>query len=153
VDPRTLERVIPESKRLDGTVRKEKKIRPGFTPQEDVRRFRGTKQAEMDARQLPKGHIIGWAPPGSDRATSNKPVGAGLSKSQKKNQKRKDKRETELSKKIKESWEDDDDDDDEDVPSSSAKKPGSGANSKASPEPSAESEASGLAEKLEDLNL
>ncbi|KAI0092799.1 hypothetical protein BDY19DRAFT_877049, partial [Irpex rosettiformis] len=63
IDPRTLERVIPESRRSDGTVRKEIKIRPGFTPQEDVTRFRGTRQKQMDANALPKGHIIGWAPP------------------------------------------------------------------------------------------
>ncbi|TFK93854.1 hypothetical protein K466DRAFT_450382, partial [Polyporus arcularius HHB13444] len=63
LDPRTLERVIPESRRSDGTVRKERKIRPGFTPQEDVRRFRGTRQAQAEANALPKGHIIGWAPP------------------------------------------------------------------------------------------
>lgn len=61
LDPHTLERIIPESKRPDGTqvsllslqflpvlipisVRKQIKIRPGFTPQEDVRRFRGTDQ-------------------------------------------------------------------------------------------------------------
>ncbi|KAF9498426.1 hypothetical protein BDN71DRAFT_1367117, partial [Pleurotus eryngii] len=62
VDPYTLDRVIPESRRPDGTVRKQLKIRPGFTPQEDVRRFRGTRQAEMDARALPKGHIVGWVP-------------------------------------------------------------------------------------------
>ncbi|KAM5532440.1 hypothetical protein V8D89_013934, partial [Ganoderma adspersum] len=69
LDPRTLERVIPESRRPDGSyvlwlyvarmlsdnaplcfavpqhdaptlVRKQIKIRPGYTPQEDVRRFR-----------------------------------------------------------------------------------------------------------------
>ncbi|KAG1820259.1 uncharacterized protein BJ212DRAFT_1245840, partial [Suillus subaureus] len=60
VDPRTLERVIPESKRSDGTVRKQLKIRPGFTPQEDVSRFRGSRQQAMDATALPKGHILGW---------------------------------------------------------------------------------------------
>ncbi|KAF9006449.1 hypothetical protein BDQ17DRAFT_1171441, partial [Cyathus striatus] len=65
LDPQTLERVIPESRRPDGSVRKQIKIRPGFTPQEDVKRFRGTKQAQMDATTLPKGHIIGWAPPSS----------------------------------------------------------------------------------------
>ncbi|KAI0346757.1 hypothetical protein BDW22DRAFT_1366747, partial [Trametopsis cervina] len=63
VNPRTLERVIPESRRPDGTVRKEIKIRPGYTPQEDVSRFRGTRQKQMEATALPKGHIIGWAPP------------------------------------------------------------------------------------------
>ncbi|PBL02482.1 hypothetical protein ARMGADRAFT_1005845 [Armillaria gallica] len=106
VDPHTLERVIPESRRPDGTIRQQKKIRPGFTPQEDVRRFRGTKQAQMDANVLPKGHIVGWAPPPS---TSNS--GAGdkpLSKSAKKNAKRKEKREEKKSEIIKDSWEDDD---------------------------------------------
>ncbi|KAI0773953.1 hypothetical protein C8Q74DRAFT_1172296, partial [Fomes fomentarius] len=62
VDPRTLERVIPESRRPDGSLRKQIKIRPGYTPQEDVRRFRGTRQAQMDSSQLPKGHVIGWTP-------------------------------------------------------------------------------------------
>ncbi|KAI0028075.1 hypothetical protein K488DRAFT_28363, partial [Vararia minispora EC-137] len=44
VDPRTLDRVIPESRRADGSLRKERRIRPGFTPQEDVARFRSTRQ-------------------------------------------------------------------------------------------------------------
>ncbi|TFL05754.1 hypothetical protein BDV98DRAFT_475510, partial [Pterulicium gracile] len=65
VDPRTLDRIIPQSRRADGTVRKELKVRPGFTPQEDVQRFRGKKQSAMDAIQLPKGHILGWVPPSS----------------------------------------------------------------------------------------
>ncbi|KAG6337369.1 hypothetical protein ID866_1742 [Astraeus odoratus] len=66
VDPRTLERVVPESRRADGSMRKEIKIRPGFTPQEDVSRFRGTRQKAMDTSALPKGHIIGWAPPSAE---------------------------------------------------------------------------------------
>ncbi|KAG7449286.1 uncharacterized protein BT62DRAFT_945425 [Guyanagaster necrorhizus] len=106
IDPQTLERVIPESRRPDGTIRKQIKIRPGFTPQEDVRRFRGTKQAQMDANVLPKGHIVGWAPPPSTSSS-----GAGeksLSKSAKKNAKRKEKREEKKNEIIKDSWEDDD---------------------------------------------
>ncbi|KAK0490956.1 hypothetical protein IW261DRAFT_1556121 [Armillaria novae-zelandiae] len=106
VDPQTLERVIPESRRPDGTIRKQIKIRPGFTPQEDVRRFRGTKQAQMDASALPKGHIVGWTPPPSTSTS-----GAGdkpLSKSAKKNAKRKEKREEKKNEIIKDSWEDDD---------------------------------------------
>ncbi|KAF8342063.1 uncharacterized protein EI90DRAFT_2904169 [Cantharellus anzutake] len=63
VDSQTLERVVPESKRTDGSVRKEIKIRPGFTPQEDVSRFRGTRQKQADKNALPKGYIPGWAPP------------------------------------------------------------------------------------------
>ncbi|KAK0230846.1 hypothetical protein IW262DRAFT_1445163 [Armillaria fumosa] len=109
VDPHTLERVIPESRRPDGTIRKQIKIRPGFTPQEDVRRFRGTKQAQMDATALPKGHIVGWVPP-----PSTSTLGAGdkpLSKSAKKNAKRKEKREEKKNEIIKDSWEDDDEGD------------------------------------------
>ncbi|KAF8191256.1 hypothetical protein BJ912DRAFT_964690 [Pholiota molesta] len=95
LDPQTLERVIPESRRPDGTVRKQIKIRPGFTPQEDVRRFRGTKQAQMDATALPKGHIIGWAPPPKSTAAPSGSEGKALSKSAKKNAKRKEKRDKE----------------------------------------------------------
>ncbi|KAF9649598.1 hypothetical protein BDM02DRAFT_3142231 [Thelephora ganbajun] len=110
VDPRTFERVIPESKRSDGSTRKEIKIRPGFTPQEDVRRFRGTKQQEMDARALPKGHIVGWvAPPSATNNTTGKPSGT-MSKSQKKNEKRKEKKKADIAKKIQENWEDSDED-------------------------------------------
>ncbi|KAK1224418.1 hypothetical protein PQX77_012714 [Marasmius sp. AFHP31] len=107
VDPQSFDRVVPESRRADGSVRKEIKIRPGFTPQEDVKRFRGTRQAQMDANALPKGHIVGWAPPTTKAAESNKP----LSKSAKKNAKRKEKRDEKKTAVIKDSWEDDDEDD------------------------------------------
>ncbi|THV08629.1 hypothetical protein K435DRAFT_959168 [Dendrothele bispora CBS 962.96] len=109
VDPHTLERVVPESKRADGSVRKQLKIRPGFTPQEDVSRFRGSRQAQMDANTLPKGHIIGWVAPSaaaSKEGQGSKP----MSKSAKKNAKRKEKREEKKNEIIKDSWEDDDDD-------------------------------------------
>ncbi|KAJ7904444.1 hypothetical protein B0H14DRAFT_2328394, partial [Mycena olivaceomarginata] len=108
LDPHTLERVIPESKRPDGTVRKQIKIRPGFTPQEDVRRFRGTKQAQQDANALPKGHIIGWAPPPTSQASGS--AAKPMSKSAKKNAKRREKKEV-----VAENWEDDDE-----VPSAAA---------------------------------
>ncbi|KAJ7507728.1 hypothetical protein B0H11DRAFT_2153331 [Mycena galericulata] len=105
LDPQTLERVIPESRRPDGTVRKQIKIRPGFTPQEDVRRFRGTKQAQQDANVLPKGHIIGWAPPPSSQASGSatKP----MSKSAKKNAKRREKKDDKKEELVAENWEDD----------------------------------------------
>ncbi|KAF8897469.1 hypothetical protein BD779DRAFT_1667444 [Infundibulicybe gibba] len=93
VDPQTLERVIPESKRPDGT----------RTPKA------GSKQAQMDATSLPKGHIIGWAPP----PTSNAAAGAGtkpLSKSAKKNAKRKEKREEKKEEPVPENWDDDEQD-------------------------------------------
>lgn len=65
----------------------------------------------MDATALPKGHIIGWAPPPKPTATPN-PT-AGMSKSAKKNAKRKEKREAQRadeSPKVKDNWEDDDED-------------------------------------------
>ncbi|KAI0637790.1 hypothetical protein C8Q77DRAFT_1153506 [Trametes polyzona] len=165
VDPRTLERVIPESRRPDGTVRKQIKIRPGFTPQEDVRRFRGTRQAQMDATALPKGHIIGWVPP-SQTTTVPAPK-AGLSKAQKKNEKRKEKRKEKREEtKVKDSWEDDDEGEGEadggsaaasgaktDKGSHTPEKP----NWAAAPDPKEAAkegaEAEGLADKLEKLEV
>jgi partner of Y14 and mago protein len=99
------------------SVRKQVKIRPGFTPQEDVRRFRGTKQAQMDANVLPKGHIVGWAPPqGATKPTTNDPSNPSTSssttpmtKAAKKNAKRKEKREKEKAEReVPDSWEDND---------------------------------------------
>lgn len=119
VDPQTLERVIPESKRPDGTVRKQIKIRPGFTPQEDVRRFRGTKQTQMDANALPKGHIIGWAPPPQSTLASGSGSGP-LSKSAKKNAKRREKKAAK--KEVPENWDEDEDDGDA-SPTSGGKSP------------------------------
>jgi len=152
-------------KKTRSSLRKERKIRPGFTPQEDVRRFRGTKQAQLDARQLPKGHIIGWAPPPtSASSTSGKTTGTTLSKSQKKNQKRKEKRENDVSKKIKDSWEDDDDDEDDGIDAgnkgdkaSTPSEAGSGSRndrkSHIADRPNAESDADGLADKLGKLEV
>lgn len=86
-------------------MRKQIKIRPGYTPQEDVRRFRGTRQAAMDTTSLPKGHIVGWAPPSAAMPTGP------LSKSAKKNQKRREKKKEDgVVTKVKDSWEDEDED-------------------------------------------
>lgn len=127
VDPRTLNRVVPESRRPDGryvyntaqffpclivfhSVRKEIKIRPGFTPQEDVTRFRGTRQTQMDRIALPEGHILGWVAPSS--ASKPKPSASSnpTSKSAKKNEKRKAKRDKIKEEVIRSNWEDDDED-------------------------------------------
>ena len=127
------------------SVRKEIKIKPGFTPQEDVGKFRGTKQQEMDARALPKGHIIGWvAPSSATNNTASKSSGT-MSKSQKKNEKRKEKKKADIAKKIQENW-DDDDDEDEFKP---APKPKATAESSNKPDPTAEE----VAEKLEKLEV
>jgi partner of Y14 and mago protein len=91
------------------STRKQIKIRPGFTPQEDIRRFRGTKQAQMDANSLPKGHIIGWTPSPTSPAvpsSGTKP----LSKSAKKNAKRKERREEKKVDNIRDDWEEEDKD-------------------------------------------
>ncbi|KAJ6614314.1 hypothetical protein B0H10DRAFT_1692365, partial [Mycena sp. CBHHK59/15] len=109
LDPHTLERVIPESRRPDGTVRKQIKIRPGFTPQEDVRRFRGTKQAQLDANALPKGHIIGWTPPPSSSQASGsaaKPMSKSAKKNAKRREKKDDKKDSDAV--VADNWEDDD---------------------------------------------
>ena len=117
---------------MDGgsSVRKQLKVRPGFTPQEDVGRFRGSRQQQFDRNQLPKGHILGWIAPSSERKDTNASakaktpgavagasgVGAGaggekpLTKSAAKNAKRKAKKQAEKEKIIKESWEDSDED-------------------------------------------
>jgi len=124
--------------------RKEIKIRPGFTPQEDVGRFRGTKQQEMDSRVLPKGHIIGWVAPSSvTNNTAGKSSGT-MSKSQKKNEKRKEKKKADIAKKIQENWEDDDED--EIKPASKPKATTEDSNK-------TDSTADEVAEKLEKLEV
>lgn len=93
------------------SVRKQIKIRPGFTPQEDISRFRGSKQAQMDSNALPKGHIVGWTPPPTTSPSSASTT--PKSKSAKKNEKRKEKRKEKavVVEKIKDNWDDDDEDD------------------------------------------
>jgi len=109
LDPRTLERVVPETKRADGSVRKEIRIRPGFTPQEDVSRFRGSRQQQVDRTALPKGHILGWVAPSSEGAKKPGASTATKSKSAKKNEKKREKKREDKERIIKENWEDDDD--------------------------------------------
>ncbi|EUC66741.1 mago-bind domain protein [Rhizoctonia solani AG-3 Rhs1AP] len=110
VDPRTLDRVVASTRRADGSVRKELKIRPGFTPQEDVGRFRGSRQQASDKNTLPKGHIVGWVAPSSE--TKPKPKPAEMTKAQKKNAKRAEKRAEKRTQPVavKENWDDDDED-------------------------------------------
>ncbi|KAH7887810.1 hypothetical protein F5I97DRAFT_1785714, partial [Phlebopus sp. FC_14] len=108
VDPRTLERVIPESKRADGSVRKQLRIRPGFTPQEDVTRFRGTRQQAMDAAALPKGHILGWVAPSSAAQPKGKTSAPPPNKNAKKRASQRAKKAAEKAEAVKDSWEDED---------------------------------------------
>ncbi|KAE8246504.1 hypothetical protein A4X13_0g5758 [Tilletia indica] len=91
-DPSTQQRIIPASVRADGSVRKERRIKPGFTPQEDVTRFRSTRQAAAaNARRVVPGSGIPGAPGPSTRIdlpASSSASSAGLSKAAKKNAKR-----------------------------------------------------------------
>jgi partner of Y14 and mago len=86
------------------SLRKERKIRPGFTPQEDVARFRSTRQQAVDARALPKGHIPGWSPPGAPAPEKKEPQ----SKSAKKNEKRREKRKEKRQEVVPETWDSED---------------------------------------------
>ncbi|KAL5487938.1 hypothetical protein ACEPAI_6046 [Sanghuangporus weigelae] len=133
VDPKTLERVIPETKRPDGSVRKQLRVRPGFTPQEDVSRFRGTRQQQHDRNQLPKGHILGWIAPSSSEQRNKKGLSASesasslgtdggekptaaaaaMTKSAAKNAKRRAKKQAEKEKAIREAWDEDSEDEKE----------------------------------------
>lgn len=102
------ERVVAGSRRPDGSqvtstlvslephshrfaphrYRKELKIRPGYTPEEDVKRYRSTRMAEADARAAVKGKVPGLTP----GAAPVQAAIAGMSKAQKKNAKRKEKK-------------------------------------------------------------
>ena len=88
-------------------MRKERKIRPGFTPQEDVARFRSVRQQAVDARALPKGHVPGWSPPGAPAPEKKE----SLSKSAKKNEKRREKRKEKRQEVVQENWDSEADED------------------------------------------
>ncbi|KAG1874508.1 hypothetical protein DFJ58DRAFT_721516 [Suillus subalutaceus] len=113
IDPRTLERVIPESKRSDGTVRKQLKIRPGFTPQEDVSRFRGSRQQALDATALPKGHILGWVAPSAAASSKGKTATPPPNKNAKKRANARAKKNADKAAVIKDNWEDEEEGEDE----------------------------------------
>lgn len=92
------------------SVRKEIKIRPGFTPQEDVSRFRGTRQQAMDSSALPKGHILGWIAPSAEsqpkaKVASDPPP----NKNAKKRANQRARKAAEKSAEVRDNWEDDDD--------------------------------------------
>ncbi|WWC90884.1 uncharacterized protein L201_005821 [Kwoniella dendrophila CBS 6074] len=119
VDPRTLERVIPQSRRSDGTVRKEQKVRPGFTPQEDVGRFRSTRQTVEDVKSASRPTIPGSNRIGPQMKPSKETENVFASepkektKAQIKNEKRREKRRE----KVSVNWDEDDvgiNDEDED---------------------------------------
>ncbi|CAO1634502.1 unnamed protein product [Jaminaea pallidilutea] len=83
VDAETQQRVIPESRRADGSIRKERRVKPGFTPNEDIARFRPSRlQREDELRKAgsSSGSIIGsasWAVSQLPRGSSSSSGGAG----------------------------------------------------------------------------
>ncbi|GAA5847088.1 hypothetical protein JCM3766R1_000610 [Sporobolomyces carnicolor] len=101
------QRVIASTRRPDGT-----RIRPGFTPQEDVALFRSQKQLDLDRHRAQKGTV-----PGLNPLFKNALDGMQQSKSAKKNQKRKENKAAANNNNNpssppppKDSWDDDDDD-------------------------------------------
>ncbi|KAF0479563.1 fog: zn-finger [Gigaspora margarita] len=54
VTTETNERVIPASRRADGTLRKERRVRPGFVPKEDIIRYKNKFVAEREPVSSPE---------------------------------------------------------------------------------------------------
>ncbi|SNX87614.1 uncharacterized protein MEPE_06324 [Melanopsichium pennsylvanicum] len=71
-------RVIPESRRADGTIRKERKVRPGFTPVEDVQRYRPARarQAEEAMKRGKPGRSSSEVTPPASSSSSIAPIAA-----------------------------------------------------------------------------
>lgn len=65
------ERYIPGSRRPDGTLRKERKVRPGFTPAEDVVRYSNSRIEASKPSQYPPGYTP-KAKPEASSATKKK---------------------------------------------------------------------------------
>ncbi|RUP51096.1 hypothetical protein BC936DRAFT_149915 [Jimgerdemannia flammicorona] len=82
--------IVPASRRPDGTLRKEIKIRPGYTPPEDVAKY-SNDRLETSRVVAKSEYPVGYTPPAEKK---DEPVGSGTkkSKSQKKNERRKAKR-------------------------------------------------------------
>ena len=119
----------PSTLSYPDSVRKERKVRPGYTPQEDVAIFRSTRQHAKEARALPKGHIPGWAPPSAAAQAKTEPQ----SKSAKKNEKRKEKRKEKRQEVVQENWDSEDNEDTADPPADKEARPAEAADSTTSP--------------------
>jgi len=151
------------------SLRKQIKIRPGYTPQEDVSRFRGSRQQQLDRTALPKGHIVGWVAPSSETkgvkkttvpgaAGDSSPSGSDklLSKSAAKNAKRKAKKNADKEKIILANWDDDADDEPPKKASGTKKDTPSEQSVDADEEPSdarEEEKSDALADELQKLDV
>ncbi|KAI9094878.1 RNA binding protein Pym [Phlyctochytrium arcticum] len=81
------ERVVPASRRPDGSLRPERKVRPGYVAPEDAVRY---TNAKVEATRVPEGYVPGLGALGSV-SKGGESTGA-ISKSAKKNAKRKAKK-------------------------------------------------------------
>ncbi|KAL2155128.1 hypothetical protein VTH82DRAFT_3804 [Thermothelomyces myriococcoides] len=79
------ERIIPESKRADGSTRKAIKIRPGYRPPEDIEVYKN--QAAETFRNRGKGPV-----PGAEGLKDDEPAAQSSSAAAKKNAKRREAR-------------------------------------------------------------
>jgi hypothetical protein len=74
---------------LRPSLRKERKIRPGYSPAEDALKFKSTRMQDAESKALPKGAVVGRpAPSAASVAIAN----AHLTAAARKNAKRKEKR-------------------------------------------------------------
>ncbi|GAA5860943.1 hypothetical protein JCM8547_003896 [Rhodosporidiobolus lusitaniae] len=90
------DRVVSASVRPDGTVRKELKIRPGFTPQEDVALYRSRGAVEADQQRATRGAVPGLRPgAGGGMSAQAQAALSGTSRAGKKKAGREEKRQEE----------------------------------------------------------
>ncbi|CAO3656244.1 unnamed protein product [Mucor fragilis] len=68
------ERWIPGSQRADGSYRKERKVRPGFVPLEDVKRYSNARiEASREASLPPGAKATASSIPGAKKKAAEKP--------------------------------------------------------------------------------
>jgi partner of Y14 and mago protein len=93
---------------LTVSLRKELKIRPGFTPQEDVGRFRGSRQKAQEAQTVPGSDRPRPQPAKPDNPFDSTPSSSSTkTKAQIKNEKRR------ANKKVNKNWDESDEEDDD----------------------------------------
>ncbi|KAI8814849.1 hypothetical protein BJ742DRAFT_192111 [Cladochytrium replicatum] len=79
------ERIVASSLRPDGTVRKERKVRAGYMPEEDAVRFTSSR---VQGKKLPEGYVVGIGVVNAPQSND-----APMSKNAKKNARRRKKKE------------------------------------------------------------